>query len=81
VITFHSLEDGTVKRYFRELGRDCVCPPEAPVCVCGGKRAFEVLTRKPALPADAEVEGNPPSRSAKLRVAMKLRELKPGEGK
>jgi 16S rRNA (cytosine1402-N4)-methyltransferase len=80
VITFHSLEDGTVKRYFRELGRDCVCPPEAPVCACGGKRAFEVLTRKPALPAEAEVAGNPPSRSAKLRVAMKLRELKPGEG-
>ncbi len=75
VISFHSLEDGIVKRYFRAMSKDCVCPPQAPVCVCGGSRACDLLTRKPILPSEAEVELNPPSRSAKLRVIKKLREI------
>lgn len=74
VITFHSLEDGMVKRAFRELCRSCVCPPEAPRCVCGGEPAFDALTRKPVPAGTEEVEANPPSRSAKLRAARKLRE-------
>lgn len=73
VITFHSLEDRIVKNYFRNLGKQCVCPPEAPVCVCGGTPCAEVLTRKPIEPTEDEVEVNSPSRSAKLRVVRKIR--------
>jgi 16S rRNA (cytosine1402-N4)-methyltransferase len=75
VITFHSLEDGLVKRSFRELARACTCPPEVAICACGGKPAFELLTKKPVEPSEAEVEANAPSRSAKLRAARKLREV------
>jgi 16S rRNA (cytosine1402-N4)-methyltransferase len=74
VITFHSLEDRIVKNYFRNLGRQCVCPPEAARCVCGGKPCAEVLTRKPIEPSPDEVKINSPSRSAKLRVVRKLRD-------
>ena len=73
VITFHSLEDRIVKNYFRNLGKQCVCPPEAPVCTCGGTPCAEILTRKPVGPTDEEVESNSPSRSAKLRVVKKIR--------
>ncbi len=72
VITFHSLEDRIVKNYFRDLGKSCICPPEQPICNCGGKPRAEVLTRKPVGPTDTEVEDNSPSRSAKLRVVRKL---------
>jgi 16S rRNA (cytosine1402-N4)-methyltransferase len=75
VITFHSLEDGLTKRRFRELARACTCPPEQAICSCGGKPAFEALTRKPVEPGEAEIEANSPSRSAKLRVVRKLREV------
>lgn len=74
VITFHSLEDRIVKNYFRNLGKQCVCPPEQPVCICGGKPCAEVLTRKPLEPSAEEIEMNSPSRSAKLRVVRKLRD-------
>ncbi len=74
VITFHSLEDRIVKNYFRNLGRQCVCPPEQAVCACGGTPCAEVLTRKPVEPTEAEVKVNSPSRSAKLRVVRKLRD-------
>lgn len=72
VITFHSGEDRIVKNYFRDLGKKCICPPEVPICQCGGKPRAELLTRKPVLPSAKEVEENSPSRSAKLRVIRKI---------
>jgi 16S rRNA (cytosine1402-N4)-methyltransferase len=72
VITFHSLEDRVVKNFFREKNRDCTCPPEAPICRCEGRRAVNVLTRKGITPSGAEIEKNPPSRSARLRAAEKV---------
>ncbi|MDR1419368.1 MAG: 16S rRNA (cytosine(1402)-N(4))-methyltransferase RsmH [Treponema sp.] len=72
VITFHSLEDRVVKNFFREKNRDCTCPPEAPICRCEGRRAVNVLTRKGITPDGAEIEKNPPSRSARLRAAEKV---------
>ena len=74
VITFHSLEDRIVKNYFRNLGKSCVCPPEYPVCKCGGSSCAEIITRKPVEPTDEEVKINSPSRSAKLRVVRKIRD-------
>ena len=74
VITFHSLEDKIVKNYFRNLGKQCVCPPEVPVCACGGTPCAAVLTRKPVEPSAEEVAENSPSRSAKIRVVRKIRD-------
>ena len=68
VITFHSLEDRIVKNYFRNLGKQCVCPPEVAVCRCGGKVCAEIA------PTDEEVKANSPSRSAKLRVVRKIKD-------
>jgi 16S rRNA (cytosine1402-N4)-methyltransferase len=73
VITFHSLEDRIVKRFFREKSRDCTCPPEWPICQCGGKAELRRVTGKPVTASDEEVSLNPASRSAKLRVAQKPR--------
>lgn len=72
VITFHSLEDRIVKNVFKKLQYSCTCPPEFPVCICNSKQVVEVITRKPILPSENEVEMNPRSRSAKLRAARKL---------
>jgi 16S rRNA (cytosine1402-N4)-methyltransferase len=72
VISFHSLEDRIVKSVFKDLNRGCHCPPDFPVCVCGGKRTIKVLTKKPLYPDELEVEQNPASRSARLRCAAKL---------
>lgn len=72
IITFHSLEDRIVKQTYADLASGCNCPKSLPVCVCGRKPILNVLTRKPILPSDGEVEGNPRSRSAKLRVAEKI---------
>ena len=72
VITFHSLEDRIVKQTFKRLQNPCTCPPKAPVCTCGKLPVAQVVTRKPILPSPAEVEQNPRSRSAKLRVVQKL---------
>ena len=69
VITFHSLEDRIVKQGLRELATGCTCPPEFPVCVCGKKPTLRLVTRKPITASAAELEENPRSRSAKLRVA------------
>lgn len=74
VITFHSLEDRIVKNYFRNLGKQCVCPPEVAVCRCGGEPCAEIITRKPVCPTEEEIKNNSPSRSAKLRVVRKLRD-------
>ena len=71
VITFHSLEDRIVKRAMQDMARGCTCPPEFPVCVCGKKPKLKVLTRKPIVSGEAELEENPRARSAKLRVAEK----------
>jgi 16S rRNA (cytosine1402-N4)-methyltransferase len=72
VISFHSLEDRAVKYFFREKNRECTCPPEAPICKCGGRRSVNLLTRKAVGPSEEELKSNPPSRSAKLRVAEKV---------
>ena len=69
IISFHSLEDRLVKQFFREASRDCVCPPQQPVCTCGAQPALRRVTRKAVQPTGAEVAANPRSRSARLRVA------------
>jgi 16S rRNA (cytosine1402-N4)-methyltransferase len=74
VISFHSGEDRTVKRFFREKNRDCTCPPEAPICRCGGLRTVTILTRRAVSAGEAERLRNPASRSAKLRVVEKIHE-------
>jgi 16S rRNA (cytosine1402-N4)-methyltransferase len=71
VISYHSLEDRIVKNTFHEYSRECTCPPDLPVCVCGAKPVLDVITRKPIVAGPEEVERNPRSRSAKLRVAEK----------
>ncbi|MCA1615983.1 MAG: 16S rRNA (cytosine(1402)-N(4))-methyltransferase [Acidobacteria bacterium] len=72
VISFHSLEDRIVKRALRRLAGQCECDPRAPVCSCGARRAVEILTRRPVVAAEAELEVNPRARSAKLRACEKL---------
>ena len=72
VITFQSLEDRIVKNAMAEAAKGCICPPGFPVCVCGRKPQIRLLSRKPILPSPQELEENPRSRSAKLRVAEKL---------
>lgn len=71
IITFHSLEDRIVKDAFRRAENPCICPPEFPVCVCGRKPKGRVITKKPILPSEEEMEQNPRSKSAKLRVFEK----------
>lgn len=68
IITFHSLEDRIVKTIFRKNENPCTCPPDFPVCVCGKKSKGKVITRKPILPSETEMEENPRSKSAKLRI-------------
>ena len=72
VISYHSLEDRLVKHVFSELSQGCVCPPDLPVCVCGHVPIVEVRTRRPLVATDEEVAANPRSRSALMRVAVKL---------
>jgi 16S rRNA (cytosine1402-N4)-methyltransferase len=69
VISFHSLEDRIVKEFFRRESRDCICPPEQPVCTCGHRATLHIITPKPITATSAEVALNPRARSAKLRVA------------
>jgi len=71
VITFHSLEDRIVKNLFRELEDPCTCPIEFPMCICGKKSVGRVVSRKPILPNEIELEQNHRARSAKLRVFEK----------
>lgn len=68
IITFHSLEDRIVKTIFRKNENPCTCPPDFPVCVCGKESKGKVITRKPILPSKVEMEENPRSKSAKLRI-------------
>ena len=71
IITFHSLEDRIVKTAFRQAANPCICPPGFPVCVCGKVSRGKVITGKPILPAESEMEENPRSKSAKLRIFEK----------
>ncbi len=72
VISYHSLEDRMVKEAFRRESGVCLCPPRLPACVCGARKALEVLTRRPIRPSEAEIARNPRSRSARLRVAERV---------
>ncbi|MBQ9690770.1 MAG: 16S rRNA (cytosine(1402)-N(4))-methyltransferase RsmH, partial [Eggerthellaceae bacterium] len=72
VISYHSLEDRLVKNIFNEAARDCVCPPDIPICTCNHVSVLEVETKRPILPTSSEIAANPRARSAKLRVARKL---------
>ena len=72
VITFHSLEDRVVKTFMKEMAQGCTCPKDFPVCVCGKTPRGRIITRKPTVPTDEELEQNPRARSAKLRIIEKL---------
>lgn len=72
ILSYHSLEDRIVKQTFKQMEEPCTCPREIPVCICGLKPVIRVITRKPELPSDVEIERNPRARSAKLRIAQKL---------
>lgn len=72
IITFHSLEDRIIKNTFNELAKGCICPKDFPVCVCGRKERFKIITKKPILPSEKELSDNPRSASAKLRVIEKI---------
>ncbi|MDP2935704.1 MAG: 16S rRNA (cytosine(1402)-N(4))-methyltransferase RsmH [Dehalococcoidia bacterium] len=72
IISFHSLEDGLVKDFFRRESSGCLCPPKVPICVCGHSPSLRIITKDPVTPTDEETRANPRSRSAKLRVAERL---------
>lgn len=72
VITFHSLEDRIVKDFFQKEAKGCICPPDYPICKCGHKKTIKIITKKPILPRREEIQENPRSRSAKLRVAERI---------
>ena len=72
VISFHSLEDRIVKNFFRKKNKDCICPPQTPICRCRGQRIVNILTKKGLRAGSDEVKANPPSRSACLRAIEKL---------
>lgn len=72
VISYHSLEDRIVKHFFKKESKDCLCPPELPVCRCGHKASLKIITKKALSPSEEEVKQNPRSRSAKMRVIEKI---------
>jgi len=72
VISFHSLEDRIVKNFFKKESKKCICPPEIPVCRCGHKKSLKIITKKPIRASEKEINKNPKSRSARLRVAEKI---------
>lgn len=72
IITFHSLEDRIIKNTLKDLNKDCICPPSYPVCVCNKRRQINIITKKPIIPSQKEVENNPRARSAKLRIGEKI---------
>ena len=72
VISFHSLEDRMVKQFLRKESKDCLCPPQQPVCTCGHKATLRELTHKPVRPQEEEIRNNPRSRSARLRIAERI---------
>jgi 16S rRNA (cytosine1402-N4)-methyltransferase len=72
IISFHSLEDRIIKQAFQKFAGKCTCPPKFPQCFCGAEKKIEILTRKPVVPNEVEIDENPRARSAKLRVCRKL---------
>lgn len=72
VISFHSLEDRIVKQFFRRESRDCICPPEQPICTCEHNASLNVITKKPVRASEQEVHQNPRASSARLRIAEKI---------
>ncbi len=76
VVSFHSLEDRIVKQFFKEENRDCICPPEIPVCRCEHESKIKIITKKPIAASTSEIKNNPRSRSAKLRIGEKNRNKK-----
>ncbi|HEY61785.1 MAG TPA: 16S rRNA (cytosine(1402)-N(4))-methyltransferase RsmH [Anaerolineae bacterium] len=72
VIAFHSLEDRIVKQYLKRESKDCICPPDQPVCTCQHKATIKIITKRPIMPTDTEIKINPRARSARLRIAEKL---------
>ena len=72
VVSYHSLEDRIVKRFFKKEASDCICPPAAPACVCGHKATLKIITKKIVKPSQEEIKANPCARSAKLRVAERI---------
>nr|WP_312578792.1 16S rRNA (cytosine(1402)-N(4))-methyltransferase RsmH [Sedimentibacter sp.] len=72
VITFHSLEDRIIKNTFVDLNRDCICPPEFPQCICDHRRKLKIVTRKPIVPSQEELNENNRARSAKLRIGERM---------
>jgi len=74
VIAYHSLEDRIVKNRMRDAARGCTCPPEVPVCVCGGRVRLRLVTRRPIMAGADEVRANPRARSARLRAAERVAE-------
>src|SRR6056297_1314844 len=72
VISYHSIEDRIVKRFFIHQAKSCVCPPDFPVCVCDKRSELKIITNKPVLPSFSEIENNRRARSAKLRVAERI---------
>jgi 16S rRNA (cytosine1402-N4)-methyltransferase len=77
IISFQSLDDRIVKQSFRRMSGACECPPRIPVCTCGARRVIEILTRRPVVPRQEEMEVNPRARSAKLRACRKLESSEP----
>jgi 16S rRNA (cytosine1402-N4)-methyltransferase len=71
-ISFHSLEDRLVKSFFNVESKDCICPPQQPVCTCGHRATLRIVTRRPVRPSEEEIALNPRARSSRLRVAEKL---------
>jgi 16S rRNA (cytosine1402-N4)-methyltransferase len=72
VIAFHSLEDRRVKQFFQKESRDCICPPQQPVCTCGHTASLTLVTRRPVRPDEGEIQANPRARSARLRIAERV---------
>ncbi|MDD3838982.1 MAG: 16S rRNA (cytosine(1402)-N(4))-methyltransferase RsmH [Clostridia bacterium] len=72
IITFHSLEDRIVKNTFKMLQNPCTCPPEFPICVCGKQPVVKVITSKPIIPSEHEIDNNPRAKSSKLRICEKI---------
>ncbi len=75
LISYHSLEDRIVKRYFKEYSRECICPPKMPICRCGWTSLLKVLNRRPLTPAREEIEVNPRAASARFRAAERIHSL------
>jgi 16S rRNA (cytosine1402-N4)-methyltransferase len=73
IISFHSLEDRIVKQFFKTESSDCICPPEKPVCTCDHRASIRILTRRPIRPTEQEIFNNPRARSARLRIAEKVK--------